>query len=831
MDRLTHPHIVLPNAPESLQFISKSRPVPNTVFPERDRISHGQWLQKRFEQIWQESVSIREERSAASLPVRRGVYVEFASQSGSPLSTKSLENIRAGIRLLNVREREVDGQPVNFATVYVPSEKRGIFLKKFCEYTLENTPKDKPRHLEMAASIDQMRKALFASFWVDPLILMPDDDPVWCEIWLRLQKPMPSETLLAEFFGVCNQLNIAYKNQHILFPERLVTIVRANRQQLGELTESFDFVAEIRRAQEPESFFTSQYNAEQAEWVEDLAARLNVPAKSNLYISILDSGVNNGHPLINPVLSDRDCHAVHPDWNRNDVQGHGTLMAGICSYGNLNEALESRNPVELFSRLESVKILPDNGSNDPDLYGYFTSQGVSLAEIQNPDASRIICLAVTSDFQTDQGRPSSWSAAIDSLASGADDGQQRLIIVSAGNVRYPEQWINYPQSNCEISIESPAQSWNALTVGAFTNKSAVNGSDFSGYQLLAVPGSLSPFSSTSLKWEPNRWPNKPDVVFEGGNLLLTPEGQIEPNEDLEELTTFHQPIRKHFGTLNGTSLAAAKAARMAANIQYYYPDFWPETIRGLIVHSAEWPAELLKQFEIDIRRKRGNVDRLLRIAGYGVPDLGKALQCASNSLTLIAENTIQPYKKEGSSYKTNEMHLYRLPWPAEELSNLGAIQVKLRITLSFFIEPGPGEIGWKDRYRYASHGLRFDLNNTDETEGDFIRRLNKVAITEDDENLSEGGTSGTERWVIGTNNRKLGSIHSDTWIGNAADLATCNTIGIYPIIGWWRQRHQMGCFDKQTRYSLIVSLEVPEQEVDIYTTVRNMVAVPVEIRI
>jgi len=830
MDRLTRPHIVLPSVPESLKFTSKPLRGPSTNYPERDRITHGEWLQNRFEQIWQESSSITGERAAASLPSRHGVYVEFASQPGSPLKAQSLENTGSGIRLLNIRETEVDGQKVNFATVYIPSEKRGAFLKKFRDYTTEDTIHQKPKNQELASGINQMQKAILNSFWVDSNDLMPGDIPLWCEIWLRLERPLNAKTLIVDFFKVCDQLTINYKNQHINFPERLVTLVCANQQQLGELIESFDFVAEIRRAQEPETFWTSQYNAEQAQWVEDLVTRLNLIENSNVYITILDSGINNGHPLLRQVLSDQDCHTVNAEWNRNDVLGHGTLMAGICSYGNLKKALESRSPVELFSRLESVKILPNVGSNNPDLYGFLTSQGIYLAEIQNPQATRIICLAVTSCFQTDQGRPSSWSAAIDALSSGADDGQKRLFIISAGNIRNPQDFINYPESNCAISVESPAQSWNALTVGAYTNKSTVDGSDYSGYELLASPGSLSPFSTTSLNWESKTWPNKPDIIFEGGNVLKAPDGQIDYNDDLEELTTFHQTVRRHFSTLSGTSLATAKAAWMASNIQFYYPGFWPETIRGLLVHSAEWPSELLTQFDIDIQRKT-DVARILRIAGYGVPDWKKAIQCASNSLTLIAQSSIQPYIKEGVSYKTNEMHLYRLPWPVEELSNLGAIQVKLRITLSFFIEPGPGEIGWKDRYRYASHGLRFDLNNTNETEQDFIRRLNKAASADELDTISQGGTSGSERWVIGKNNRKQGSLHSDIWIGNAADLAACNIVGVYPIIGWWRERHNMKCFNKQTRYSLIVSLEVPEQQVDIYTTVRNMVTVPVKINI
>jgi hypothetical protein len=62
------------------------------------------------------------------------------------------------------------------------------------------------------------------------------------------------------------------------------------------------------------------------------------------------------------------------------------------------------------------------------------------------------------------------------------------------------------------------------------------------------------------------------------------------------------------------------------------------------------------------------------------------------------------------------MNLYKLPWPDDILLNLGEVEVKLKLTLSYFIEPGPGEIGWKDRYRYPSALLRFDLKRPDEDE-------------------------------------------------------------------------------------------------------------------
>jgi hypothetical protein len=47
------------------------------------------------------------------------------------------------------------------------------------------------------------------------------------------------------------------------------------------------------------------------------------------------------------------------------------------------------------------------------------------------DDLAVFCIAVISPDGRDQGRPSSWSAAVDSLASGAEDGQRRLIVLSA----------------------------------------------------------------------------------------------------------------------------------------------------------------------------------------------------------------------------------------------------------------------------------------------------------------------------------------------------------------------------------------------------------------
>ena len=241
-----------------------------------------------------------------------------------------------------------------------------------------------------------------------------------------------------------------------------------------------------------------------------------------------------------------------------------------------------------------------------------------------------------------------------------------------------------------------------------------------------------------------------------------------------------------------------------------------------MIHSAEWPKALKKQFAQ--KDNKAELNNVLRACGYGIPSLEKAIYCASNSLTLIAEAEIQPF--EGS--KTKDMHLYELPWPKEVLESLGEVNVEMRITLSYFVEPGPGEIGWKDRYRYASHALRFDLNSPGEDREIFIKRINKKS--RDDDEDKPDTQSPSDYWVIGSQNRDKGSIHSDIWRGSAADLADSNLIAISPVIGWWRERKHLGKSNKTGRYSLIVSITTPEQHLNIDVNIYNPVKIAAEIK-
>ncbi|MFT4668325.1 MAG: hypothetical protein ACI9XB_005309 [Gammaproteobacteria bacterium] len=393
-----------------------------------------------------------------------------------------------------------------------------------------------------------------------------------------------------------------------------------------------------------------------------------------------------------------------------------------------------------------------------------------------------------------------------------------------------KEWLSYPDNNLLHSIEDPAQAWNAITVGAYTEKTFIDKEKLPNFEPIAETGNLSPFSMTSASWNYKKWPVKPDIVMEGGNAAIVDDDFGEYASicnDLSPLSIWYKPTQRQYEPFGMTSGATALAARMAAQIQNSYPDIAPETVRGLMIHSAEWTPAMLNSF-LKNTNKEG-YRNLVRTCGFGVPNLYRATTCLKNRLNLVIESEIQPfYKKVGGSYGNKEMEIFDLPWPKAELLQMRETEVELRITLSYFIEPGPGEIGWKDRYRYASHGLRFDLNRVGEDREKFLARVNKKSR---DEYTNFNNDIPDGNWLLGINNRQLGSIHSDIWRGTAAEMATSNLIGIYPVIGWWKERAYLKKYDKKTRYSLIVSLKTTATEIDIYTPVAIEVGIPTEVTI
>lgn len=819
-------HFFFRNHGERHAFVSPRSGGGGTDVPQRNRDAHARRLERVLTQAIEAAEQQIRTRDADIEGGHRGFYLEFSLPLTQRAMLDKLEDRRGAdhIELVSVKPSEADPQNEISATVFVPEAKKASYLRKVEQYRTEDTQGGNPKHQPLVASIDTVRLATQARslFTDDPALFPADQQDAWWEVWLR-------DGGRAVLERAVDHLDIQVRDHSVSFAEREVALVRATPVALGRVLANSDAIAELRLARDTPYVFMEMAGREQREWVLDLADRVEPPQGDAPAVCVLDSGSTRQHPLITVALDAPDQQAWHAAWTVEDVgpqwRGHGTQMSGLALYGDLTHQLTDVDEFPLNHRLESVKILPDRGQNDPDLYGYITASAVGTAEVQARNRKRAFCLAVTTDGPNWRGRPTSWSAKIDDLAFG-DGDDQRLILISAGNIAsgYPAN--EYLAQNDASSVENPAQSWNALTVGAATEKCTITDPTFAGWGVVATSGDLSPHSRTSLIWQDD-WPLKPDIVMEGGNCGVNPaNGQGDHIDDLSLLTTHHRINERLFTVSGDTSAATALASRMAAQIYADNDDLWPETVRALIVHSAEWTPAMRGHLPVNPRTSDKRL--LLRRYGYGVPDLGRALRSLNNDVTLVFEGELQPFMLEGGKVKTRDMVLHELPWPSEALEGLGDANVEMRVTLSYFIEPNPGERGWTKRHRYSSHGLRFDVKRAEESFGQFMRRINRAA-REEDEGAPAGGAGG-DGWVVGPNMRSRGLIHSDIWQGTAADLASRHGVAVYPVGGWWREKKDLERTNRAIRYALVATVRATA-DIDLYAEIEAAVQVEAEIEV
>ncbi|MFK5986778.1 MAG: S8 family peptidase [Pseudomonadota bacterium] len=817
------PHILLRDTVTSDNYTR-----PNTggggsgiITPARNRTAHANFLISQIEQVQEQESDIINEQKAFGLDVGNGIYLSFESEENFELKFESLEYRRSGIELCSVKK--VNEQFL--ATVFIPEGKLSYFLKKITLYRDENTvpsspdKPSKPKNKELIDSISAIKLAALKELWTDDLELFPEhNNSIWWEVWLRHSDEINYEDFLREH---SQQLGMRVSDESIHFLDRTIVLVYGNKEEITRSIKLLGSIAEVRRAKETAEFFTSMDRIEQSDWIENTLENLTPLPANTPSICLLDTGVNENHPLLNPVIKTENTYSYNPVWGTDDRYGHGTPMAGLALYGDLTILMAENSEINLTHSIESVKITPNpEHHTDKNLYGAITRESISRVEIDSKK-QRVFCMAVTTNDDLDRGKPSSWSATIDAISSGYEDEQQRLIIISAGNTNSRERH-NFPASNFADEVHDPGQSWNALTVGGYTEKVWLDTYQYPDWKPISPFGDLSPSSCTTMQWA-KTWPIKPDIVMEAGNMGLNPyDGTADYIDDaLQLLSTGHQfAIGKQLVSFGDTSASTALASRLAAMVQAQYPDYWPETIRALIVHSAQWTDAMKSHF--NPLATQDKYRQLLRYCGYGVPNVDDLFWSTKSSLSLIAQDSIQPFFKDGTNIRTKDINVHTLPWPDEELRNLpDGIQVEMKVTLSYFIEPNPGERGWTNKYRYASHGLRFDAKRPLESLNAFKQRLNQQAR---DEEYNRSSVQDSGKWLLGENLRKLGSIHSDTWTGTPTDLSERGYIAVYPVLGWWKQNKNLQRWGKSARYALIITIKTPGVESNIYSSVQNLIA-------
>lgn len=524
------PHLIISGATETERYRSIRPNIERVYPPEQLRAIHGASLQRQLSDLRVVAEEAKAAQVAAGIDSDLGVLIQFRSFPGIELAFDSLSYEPSKIELMNVKQ--VDTQ--TFATVFVPEGKLVRFENLINDYIAERRSQNGRAldHKALLNTINEIRSATFDELWTDDPDALPesDEEVIWWEVWLPVRGNRIG--VESQFRRIASSIGFQLADGSIAFPERTVLLMQGQKRQIQQSIMLLNNIAELRRAKETANFFDALTPIEQGDWVDNFLQHVRPAHRGSPFICILDTGVNNGHPLLASHLHNDDLHTIEPAWGTSDEQGHGTEMAGIALYGDLSESMANLPPVNLTHHLESVKLLRTNGGNGDKHHGLITVEAVSRPEISAPDRKRVFSMAVTAKDNRDRGRPSAWSATLDRLAVDYENDNEspRLFVVSAGNINENDSWMQYPNSNTTDGIHDPSQAWNILTVGSFTEKITIEGEGTEGYTPVAPTGGLSPFSTTSCTWDRYR-PLKPDVVFEGGNAAH------------DDLTPFNQPLR------------------------------------------------------------------------------------------------------------------------------------------------------------------------------------------------------------------------------------------------------------------------------------------------
>lgn len=716
------------------------------------------------------------------------------------------------------------------AFIFVPDDARTFLQGRIRAYG-QPLGDQLPPDVEKFEKLETIRAAETGSLFVGK-VDFESSASQWWELWVRRDRS------IAE--GVAAAARLAALDVHadrLHFPDTTVLFVHASANGIAEFVGRIPgAVTEIRNATGTIEPFLNPAGKGigSLDWTEDLAGRVVPPPQDANTVCTLDTGIAAQHPLISPALY--GAWAYDAAWGADDHDtkgGHGTPLAGLALYGDLEPLMNDMRQVQLTHAVESMKLLPPSGfpKTKPPSYGVVTEGAVALVETERPNARRAFCLAVSAPHFPPE-RPSSWSGALDQITSGsmlsdqtegvlAAERPKRLMVVATGNL--PGGKLEHVQLS--HPLEDPSQSWNALTIGGFTRKDTPP-ANMSGLKPVVPANHRSPFSLGSQALSPDLTPIKPEVLFEAGNMMADPSGDCEWSPSVSLLAPGSDVVKEPLVPFWATSAAAGMAGYFVGALQAALPDLWPETHRALAVDSAQWPEPIRKQligkgehWKTGKNGTKTKKQQVLREVGYGVPDLQRAINSAVNDVTLIAEAPIQPFVIGDNNVPVfNEMHFYDLPWPKQALEKIENGIVTMKVTLSYFVEPNLSGRAATRPETYRSFGLRFAMKKRSDTKEQFKRR-----VSGQQQKDAPGAQQESDFWLLGSNAAQAGSLHCDLWRGRAIDLALHDAIGVYPVTGWWKTHPGQKRFNDKGRYALVISISAPDFAVDMHSEISTLV--------
>lgn len=186
------------------------------------------------------------------------------------------------------------------------------------------------------------------------------------------------------------------------------------------------------------------------------------PSENAPGVAVLDSGLTTGHPLLAPAVG--DAQSFIDDLGPDDQHGHGTHVAGIALYGDIEEAWRAAR-FEPSLRLFSGRILDANNTNESKLIESQVDRAVRY--FHSEYGCRVFNLSYGDRRKPYRGRHvRGLAVTLDTLARELGV----LFVVPTGNLDAmpPDVRAEYPRHLLteEARLLDPATALNALTVGS-----------------------------------------------------------------------------------------------------------------------------------------------------------------------------------------------------------------------------------------------------------------------------------------------------------------------------------------------------------------------------
>lgn len=522
-------------------------------------------------------------------------------------------------------------------------------------------------------------------------------------------------------------------------------------------------------------------------------------------VAVLDSGLTAGHPLLSPAIG--EATSVPRSWgDASDGHGHGTMVAGIALYGNVEECINNRSFVPRLT-LHSARVLNSQCRFDDE--NLITTQMREAIEyFRNTYGCRVFNASLgDARLPYKGGKVSPWASILDTLARELDV----VIVVSAGNYSHDPGDGNSPDGNLqyypryllsdEAKIIEPATGAIVLTVGALAHSSNVppgSAGNSVAFRPIAQGGQPSPFTRSG----PGLGGSiKPELCEVGGNSAYDGLAKRVRNvRELSVISTNRQYIQRLFNTDSGTSYAAPKVAHMAARLYGEFPDASANLVRAMLASSAVVP-DASKRILDPV-----GPHAALQICGYGQPDFELASKSDKARVVLYAD----------SALAFDNFHIYEVPIPDEFVQERGL----RRISVSLAYDPPVRHT----RFDYLGVKMSFRLirgKSVDEIaeafrqrgqDEDQVDRLSSTSFDcsmEPKATVREGGTLQKASFTM----RRTPSIdYGDTYYL----VVRCEK-------KWARDEHA------PQRYAVVVSL-AHSAEVNLYNQIRNRVQATIRLR-